>query len=151
TDRPLGGDQERRFELTLGKEVKREIVIPANQADVMKQIDLSPFLSQGQQELTLTEHTQTGAGFQVAFRYHVPGANPEKAEPLTINLAYDRDELEVGGTVGGTATIVNKMGTAAPMVMLDLPIPGGFTAVRDDFEALVKAGTIAKYQVTARQ
>jgi hypothetical protein len=151
TDSPLGGDQERRFELTLGNQVKRELVIPANQADVMKQIDLSPFLTPGHQELTLTERTQTGATFQVTFRYHVPSAKPEKAEPLTIDLAYDREALEVGGTVGATATVVNKMATAAPMVMLDLPIPGGFAPVRDDFDALVKAGTIAKYQVTARQ
>jgi uncharacterized protein YfaS (alpha-2-macroglobulin family) len=151
TESPLGGDQERRIEIALGPQFKKEIVIPPNQADVMKQLDLSPFLTPGAQELTITERSETGAGYQAAFRYHVPGATAEKAEPLTIDLAYDRAELDVGGTVKATATVTNRMRTAAPMVIVDLPIPGGFAIESEDLAALVKAGKIAKYQVTARQ
>jgi hypothetical protein len=36
------------------------------------------------------------------------------------------------------------------MVVLDLPIPGGFTMVAEDLAKLVEAKTIAKYQVNAR-
>jgi hypothetical protein len=31
-----------------------------------------------------------------------------------------------GGMVKATATVTNRMAAAAPMVILDLPIPGGF-------------------------
>src|SRR5262249_26220044 len=133
--------------IALGPQTKKEIVIPANQADLMRQLDLSPFLAPGSQQLTLTERTQTGAGYQVAFRYHVPGAKTEKAEPLTIDLAYDRTELEVGGTVKATATVTNRMATTAPMVILDLPSPGGFAIDSEDLAALVKADKIAKFQI----
>src|SRR5262249_33649492 len=97
------------------------------------------------------ERSQTGAGYQVAFRYHVPGQKTEKVEPLTIDIAYDRTELEVGGTVKATATVTNRMATTAPMVILDLPVPGGFPIDSEDLAKLVKEEKIAKFQLTARQ
>jgi uncharacterized protein YfaS (alpha-2-macroglobulin family) len=151
TDASLGGDKERRFEIAMGPQFKKGIVISADQAEVMQQIDLSPFLGSGAQELTLAERSDTGAGYQVAFRYHVPGVKPDKAEPLAIDLAYDRTELEVGGTLKASATVTNRQNQTAPMVILDLPIPGGFAIDSDDLAALVKAEKIAKFQVTARQ
>ncbi len=36
------------------------------------------------------------------------------------------------------------------MVILDLPIPAGFAIEADDLAELVKAGTIAKFQLSAR-
>jgi uncharacterized protein YfaS (alpha-2-macroglobulin family) len=151
TEAPLGEGQERPIEIALGQQFQKEIVVPANESDVMKQLDLSKLLTPGAQELSIAERSQTGAGYQVAFRYHVPGAKPEKAEPLTIDIAYDRTELEVGGTVKATATVTNRMPTTAPMVMVDLPIPGGFAIDSEDLAKLVKDEKIAKFQVTARQ
>jgi hypothetical protein len=147
----LGGDEERRIEIAMGQQFKKEITIPANQAEVMKQLDLTPFLSPGAQELAITERSETGAGYQISFRYHVPGEKPDKSEPLAIELAYDRTELEVGGTLKARATVTNRMPTTAPMVILDLPIPGGFALESEDLAALVQAEKIAKFQVTARQ
>src|SRR5262249_40684097 len=57
TGKALGGEQERRIEIALGDSFKREIVIPADQAEVMKQIDLSEHLRAGSQRLTITEKT----------------------------------------------------------------------------------------------
>ena len=47
--------------------------------------------------------------------------------------------------------MTNRQNQTAPMVILDLPIPGGFAIDSDDLAALVKAEKIAKFQVTARQ
>src|SRR5207247_4399798 len=74
----------------------------------------------------------------------------EMAEPLTIDVRYDRTDLAVGDTVKATATVTNKMRQSAPMVMLDLPIPAGFAPVAEDFSKLVQAGRIAKFQMNAR-
>ena len=49
-----------------------------------------------------------------------------------------------------TANIRNQSDTALPMVVLDLPIPAGFAANPDDFQALVDDRQIAKFQITAR-
>jgi uncharacterized protein YfaS (alpha-2-macroglobulin family) len=147
----LGGDGERRFELQIGKHVE-QITLPADQAEVMKLLDVSKHFAAGaNQTLSLTERSKTAAGYQVILRYHVPGVNkPEKAEPLTIAIDYDRTELALGDVVKAKATVTNRMAATAPMVMLDLPVPPGFAAGTDTFEELVKTGKIARYQIRPR-
>src|SRR5205823_1738995 len=129
TGKPLGGDGERRFEVAVDGQPAKAVVIPADQAEVMTQLDLSAALVPGAAtRVTVTELTKSAAGFQVAARYHVPAgdAQPQAAgEPLTIELKYDREALSLGETVTATATVTNRMRDAAPMVMVDLPIPAG--------------------------
>jgi uncharacterized protein YfaS (alpha-2-macroglobulin family) len=150
TGKALGGDATRRIVLTWDDGTRRTIRIPADQADVMKQIDLSRYLRPGFRRLRLTEKSRTGAGYQVAFRYHVPAGPPARKEPLSIALAYDRTKLRVRETVQVTATVANRMKQPAAMVMLNLPVPGGFQLVRADLDRRVASGAIAKYEVNAR-
>jgi uncharacterized protein YfaS (alpha-2-macroglobulin family) len=58
--------------------------------------------------------------------------------------------LTVNDTVGVTATVVNRNGETAPMVILDLPIPAGFAIVDEDLQKAVATDAIAKYQRTPR-
>lgn len=151
TANPLGEKQERRLTLTWDGKPEREVVIPPDQAEVMQQIDLSALLTAGPHRLTVTEPGEAGTGYQLAFRYHVPGGGPNRREGLGIDLAYDRTELTVGDTVTATATVTNRTTQAAPMVMLDLPVPAGFAILSEDLEAFVKSGAVAKFQLTPRQ
>jgi hypothetical protein len=149
---PLGGDQDRHIEVRLDDRLVQALDIPAGQAEVLKQVDLSPHLANGARRLTVTETTGTAAGYQVTFRYHLPEeAKPAPADPLAVALAYDRTELAVDDTVKATARVLNRMKQPAPMVMLDLPVPAGFAPVAEDFAALVKDGSIARFQVRPRQ
>jgi hypothetical protein len=149
---PAGGDQDRRIEVRLGDRLLQTLDIPASQSDVLKQVDLSPHLANGSQRLTITETTGTAAGFQVTFRYHLPDeAKPAAGEPLAVELNYDRTELAVDDLVKATVRVANRMKQSAAMVMLDLPVPAGFAPVADDFAALVKDGTAARFQVRPRQ
>ena len=117
----------------------------------MKQVDLSARLKPGKQTLTVAEAHGAAVGFQASFRYNVPEAAPAAADPLTVDLAYDRTELAVGEEVHATATVRNATGRPAPMVMVELPVPPGFAPSADDFAALVKpGGKVAKYQVGPR-
>jgi hypothetical protein len=150
TGKPLGDDLARRVELKIGEQV-REIVIGADQAEVLKLIDLSKHLQPGKTTLTLDEKSKTAAGYQVVLRYHVPAAKaPDKKEPLSIRITYDRTDLAVGEAVRATARVVNHLKSAAPMVMLDLPVPPGFEPDAAAFAALVKKGSIARYQARPR-
>ena len=72
------------------------------------------------------------------------------AEPLSIQLVYDKTALVVDDRVKATATVTNRTTVAAPMVILDLPIPAGFVVEAEDLETLRSSGKIAKYQVTPR-
>jgi hypothetical protein len=149
TGRPAG-DGERRITLSWdGKE--QQVVIPADQAEVMKQIDLSAGLKAGTHRLTLTETSGTASGYQVAFRYHVPdAAPPEKDRPLKMEMTYGRTELKVDDVLPVTATVTNRMTEAAPMVILDLPVPAGFALEADALAELVKEKKVEKYQVNGR-
>lgn len=151
TGKPLGGDRERRIEIALDGKPARAVTIPPDQGDVVAQVDLSSLLTQGTHRLSLVDGTDTAAGYQVAFRYHVPGGAATSQEgPLAVDLAYDKTELATNDLVGVTATVTNRQPTVAPMVILDLPIPAGFAVEPDDFSRRVADGTIAKYQVTPR-
>ncbi|MCC7408740.1 MAG: hypothetical protein IT442_11760 [Phycisphaeraceae bacterium] len=147
---PLGGDQERLISVALDGQVIERRYISEDQSDVLQQIDLSGRVSPGQHRLDITESTG-GSSYQVVHRYHVPEAMAAKPqEPLEIAVRYDRREMQVGQTLAATATVTNRTADVASMVILDLPIPAGFELRAEDFDALVKAGSIAKYQLTPR-
>ncbi|MEK6237116.1 MAG: hypothetical protein N2C14_20595, partial [Planctomycetales bacterium] len=152
--KPLGDGQARRIEIAL-MEGQADLVrkIPADQTEVMQLIDLSEFVRPGQDVLTLTDATKTGTGYQAVLQYHVPenAARPEELRPtLSIDVAYDRQELQVNEVVSAVATLTNNLDEPAPMVIVDLPIPAGFTLQAGDLEKLVREKKIAKYQLNAR-
>jgi hypothetical protein len=149
TGKPAG-DGERRITITWGGQ-QQHITIPADQAEVMKQIDLSAGLKPGSHRLTLTETSGTAAGYQVAFRYHIPeGERPEKRGPFAVQVTYDRTQVRVDDPVQATASVTNRMAQAAPMVIVDLPIPAGSTVEADSLGALLKEKRIDKCQVAGQ-
>ncbi|MCS6976965.1 MAG: MG2 domain-containing protein [Gemmatales bacterium] len=150
TGKPLGGGQERRIEIVLGDH-RQELVIPADQDDVMKVIDLSDRLAAGRNSLRIGETSASASSFQILFRHHVPDSDqPPPQEPLTITLDYDKTNLAVGDTVEVTARIRNNMEVEAPMVILDLPIPAGFGILSEEWEGMVRDRRIEKYQANPR-
>ena len=82
TQAPLG-DGERAVELALDAGEPRRVVIPADQSDVVKVIDLGEGLAPGSHRLALADVSKGGTTYQVIFRHHVPGDSPEpRPEPL---------------------------------------------------------------------
>jgi hypothetical protein len=153
TGRPLGDGGPRRVALALDGGPARVEEIPADQADVVRQIDLSNGVGPGSHRLTLDDRGASEPGYQVVFSYHVPdaAAPPGAADqPLTVHVAYDRTTLAVGERITATATVVNRRAEPAPMVILNLPIPAGFAPEAEDLAAAVASGTVAKYQLTPR-
>src|SRR5262249_6449084 len=90
------------------------------------------------------------AGYQVAFRYHAAGEQKKPDQPLAIQVAYERDQLQVGDVLRASVSVLNRRGAAAPMVMVDLPVPPGFTALTESFDRLVQDRVIEKYQRTSQ-
>jgi uncharacterized protein YfaS (alpha-2-macroglobulin family) len=155
TGAAISDDQERRIEIAVGGETVRDLTVAEDQAEVMQRIDLSDMLRAGNQySLNLTDHTNTAVGYQVTLRYNIPSgdtATDADEEPLSIDIQYDRDRLKVDEMVTATATATNNMDEAAPMVIVDLPIPGGFAIDPGELDELVGSQKIAKYQITARK
>ncbi|MBM4070510.1 MAG: hypothetical protein FJ271_16375 [Planctomycetes bacterium] len=143
------GNGERRIELAING-MTQSIVIPADQAEVMKQLDLTEFLKPGKQTLTLREARGAAVGYQATFRHHIPGERRRAKELLVIDAKYDRDKLTVGETLQAKVRLENRAKASSPMVLAELPIPAGCTVLADDFAALVENGKIAKFQVQPR-
>ncbi|MBI3409682.1 MAG: DUF1559 domain-containing protein [Planctomycetes bacterium] len=140
-------ERERRVEWTLNNGQKQPLVIPPDQAEVVKQLDLSSQLKSGSQKLSIAEPTGGGAGYQVVFRYHLAEDKSRAEEPFRIAVSYDREKTRVGETVRATAAVLNRTKQTAPMVMLELPIPAGFNLQAEDIAKLVQDGVVAKYEL----
>ena len=137
TDRPLGEVRERQIDIAVDGKTVRTLVIPADQGEVMQQVDLSAQVTRGEHQLVITDRTGTATGYQATLVYHVPGADrAQGGEPLSIQLVYDKTALVVDDRVKATATVTNRTTVAAPMVIVDLPIPAGFVVEAEDLEAL---------------
>jgi uncharacterized protein YfaS (alpha-2-macroglobulin family) len=153
TSTPLGGDEARHIEVRQNGKVVRDVVIPAGHEDVLTRVDLSVLVAPGRRRLEVVQTAGPASGYQVTLRYHVPG--PVKSAPadgpLAVTVDYDRTELALGDVLRAHVRVANNRPQAAPMVMLDLPVPPGFTPEADDFAALVREGKIERFQVRPRQ
>lgn len=151
TGAALGGDATREIEIALDGAVSRKVTITADQSDVMQFIDLSDEVATGKQTLSIKELSDTGTVYQVIFRYHAPEIDQQAPSQLAVEVEYDRSKLKVEDLVTAKATVSNRGPEAAPMIMVDLPIPPGFALETEGLEKLQAAGKIAKFQLTPRQ
>ena len=95
--------------------------------------------------------------YQVVGRFFTPWEEKQPAEPLSIDLAYDRTHLAQNDIATATATIRNNLSKTANMVMVDLGIPPGFELLSEDLQSLQektagqRSGRLEKFSLTATQ
>ncbi len=146
-----GAGEARRIEIALDGKAAQELVIPADQSEVLKQVNLAALVGKGKHRLTLTGGGAPAVDYQLAFSYHTPSAVRKEQEALAFRLTYDRPALKAGEILTATASVTNRRPQPAPMVMVELPVPPGFEPEGDDLDKLVQpGGAVAKVQRTAR-
>lgn len=95
--------------------------------------------------------------YQVVGQYFLPWDVKPAAEPLSIDVAYDRRRLAQDDLATATATIKNNLSKTAKMVMVDLGIPPGFDLLSEDLQdyqeksAKLNSGHLSKFSLTATQ
>jgi hypothetical protein len=95
--------------------------------------------------------------YQVVGRSFVPWDNEPAAEPLSIDIAYDRTKLPQNDIATETVRIRNNLTKTANMVMVDLGIPPGFDLLSEDLQSIqertagARAGRLEKFSLTATQ
>ena len=98
-----------------------------------------------------------GIAYQIVGRYFTPWDVRPAAEPLSIDVTYDRTHLVQNNIATATVTIKNNLSKTANMVMVDLGIPPGFDLLSEDMQAFeekntgAKAGSLEKFSLTATQ
>lgn len=131
----------------------QEVAVDSTNADVVQQISFDD-LATGDHTLTLSMSGDRAIQYQVAATYYLPWSAapaPESEEPLRLDVAYDRTELQINDTVQVTANLeLAGPGTAGTLIV-DLGIPPGFTPVTADLDFLVEQARIQHYELTGRQ
>jgi alpha-2-macroglobulin-like protein len=98
-----------------------------------------------------------GLAYQVAGRYFTPWEEKRSADPLSIDVVYNRTTLAQGDTATSTVTIRNNLSKTANMVMIDLGIPPGFDLLSEDLQSFQekhggdKPGSLEKFSLTGTQ
>ncbi len=98
-----------------------------------------------------------GLAYQIVGRYFTPWDERPAAEPLSIDVAYDRTKLSQNDIATATVTVRNNLPKTANMVMVDLGIPPGFDLLSEDLQSLqdktagAKTGRLEKFSLTATQ
>ncbi|MFZ4572748.1 MAG: MG2 domain-containing protein [Phycisphaerales bacterium] len=149
--RALGGDGQKDIRISVdGREV-RKVSIEADQSDVVQLVDLSKEFAAGARAVRVEDVTKSGCTAQITTRAFVPRPDDTVGEAtLAVDVVYDKSELKVGDTLKAKATVRNRAAEAAPMVMVDLPVPAGFAPDLDAFDGLREKGVIARYEATPR-
>jgi uncharacterized protein YfaS (alpha-2-macroglobulin family) len=137
------------IEVQLGNRFRRQITIPAKEAEVMKEIDLSRELKQGDQRIQVSEGAESGgAGYQVLFRYHLDRNAPPKAtRAFDVTFSLDKNEVTSGELLNAKVIFENIRDTDAPMVMLEVPVPPSCVTILDDFARMLANQKLDKYEL----
>ncbi len=142
---------ERRVQITVNDHKLQPRIIPEDQAEVMVHESLTPYLKPGDNRVTIAETSGARPGYQLVLRYNEPDTNRQDHEPFSVKVDFDKTELKVKEMLKVTATVRNEGSETAPMVMVELPVPAGFTIPTADWTELVKKERIAKYETRAQR
>lgn len=160
----LGQEFESTITLMLNGEKVETCRINKDNSDVMQQFDLTKHLHTGENRLELRQSPAGELPFQLTGSYWLPARADahdtaiasstvpmNKAEPLQIDVRYDRTSLAVNDQILCAVTVRNNTGQGINMAMVDLGLPPGFDVDPSSFESMQQAGQIAKFEITGNQ
>jgi len=128
-------------------------ITPEN-SDVMRLIDATHLAKVGNNEVTINFAGTGSAMYQVVGRHYIPWKliKPRpQAEPITIDVQYEKTQLSVNEEVTCTVKVTNNMPGDFGMVVVDIGVPPGFAPDRDSLTKLVDDKKVSKFSTTARQ
>ncbi len=125
--------------------------------DLLHQFVFKGIATQQANSVQLKFEGTGGLAYQVVGRYFTPWEEKPVAEPLSINVTYDRTRLAQNDIATEKVTIRNNLNKTANMIMVDLGIPPGFDLLSEDLEAFKdkstgrSLGKLEKFSLTATQ
>jgi uncharacterized protein YfaS (alpha-2-macroglobulin family) len=139
-----------------GTPAERLTLTPENN-DLLHQFVLKNVAETGSNRVEIRFDGKGGLAYQVAGRYFLPWTEKPAAEPLSIDVNYDRTRLAQDDLATATAVVRNNLPKTANMVMIDLGIPPGFDLLSEDLQEMqqktagLKGGRLEKFSLTATQ
>jgi A-macroglobulin TED domain/Alpha-2-macroglobulin family/A-macroglobulin receptor binding domain/MG2 domain/Carboxypeptidase regulatory-like domain/Alpha-2-macroglobulin bait region domain len=139
-----------------GQTVETLSLSPENN-DLLHQFVLKGIAAQQPNLVQLKFQGTGGLAYQVVGRYFTPWEEKPVAEPLSIDVTYDRTRLAQNDIATEKVTIHNNLNKTANMIMVDLGIPPGFDVLSEDLQAFKEksagttSGRLEKFSLTATQ
>jgi len=152
-----GGTAKGDVEVLLNGKVAAKLTLTAENNDLFHQFVFKGSDAQTGNRVEIRFAGEGLPAYQVAGRYFVPWSDRPEREALSIDVSYDRTRLEQDQIATATATVRNRVGTTANMVMVDLGIPPGFELLSEDLDAYrqksagKKSGRLEKFTLTPTQ
>ncbi|HMA33536.1 MAG TPA: MG2 domain-containing protein, partial [Chloroflexia bacterium] len=154
--------------VTLNGGQQRTVQITPQTADVVQLLTFDGLRIGVDNAVGITAAGRGSFLYQVAGEYYVPwladqpAQPPPAAEPVTVQVAYDRTQLAVNDTVGIQVTVRLNTPGAADSALIDLGLPPGFAPETADLDALIRPPAapdptgstptgIERYELTGRQ
>jgi hypothetical protein len=145
-----------------GEETDPIQVTPEN-FDVVQLVTFTDKAVEGDNMVRIEVEGKGNLMYQVTARYYVSWelVPPEEKEAMTIDVRYDRTDIQVDDTVRVDVTAKLNLEGTAKMVVLDLGIPPGFEVEAEDLSARVQqdfqkgeeypGATVKRFDLTGRQ
>jgi len=149
--------------VSLNGEEADPIQITPQNFDVVQLVTFTDRAVEGDNVVRIEVEGKGNLMYQVTARYYVPWelVPPEEKEAMTIDVRYDRTDLQVDDTVRVDVTAKLNIEGTAKMVVLDLGIPPGFEVQAEDLSARVQqdlqkgeeypGATVKRFDLTGRQ
>jgi len=158
-----GSDAAGTISVSLNGTYVDPVSVTSENNDVFFQFELKGVDPAGPNVVTVNFTGEGTLMYSIVQSWWLPGGtvtDPGVDGPLTINVAYEKSQLEVDSLVGVQATVTNVSDAKLSMIMVDIGLPPGFDFVADGTGnessgvTLVKAvedGLVSRYETTARQ
>jgi len=156
TEKAAADVQGRVIVLVNGKTAEK-LELTAENNDLLHQFVFKDVEQSAPNAVELRFEGKGALAYQVVGQYFLPWNEQPAAEPLSIDVAYDRTRLAQDDLATSTATIKNNLTKTAKMVMVDLGIPPGFDLLSEDLQdyqeksAKLNSGHLSKFSLTATQ
>jgi len=133
-------------------ELIHEIQIEPQTSDVVRLISLRDVIIAGTNRVELRSEGRGTLAYQIVATHYLPWEDlqPETGDerPLSIEVSYDRTRLELDALLTARVDLAYTRTGQAPMTIVELGIPPGFSAVSGTFDALVAEGVIERFSLS---
>jgi hypothetical protein len=99
-------------------------------------IDLSPYLTHGADELNLTVDGSLRCAYELIITHEPSGKGHAAKKGLSLGITYEKKTLPVNGKLKELVSITNGSERDAGLSVVELPIPPGFDPVMQDLQDL---------------
>ncbi|MCC2669615.1 MAG: hypothetical protein K0Q72_2086 [Armatimonadetes bacterium] len=140
-------------EVTVNGRKAAAVRVERGNFDVAQQVDLSPYVTPGANEVRLTASGSLRPAYQLVTRSYVPWRKTSGAARRSVDLqvTYDRSDLRQNDTVTAEVRVRSNHRKTLSMLIVDVGLAPGFAPEAASLALLERGRKIERYEVTPRQ